>query len=226
MGLNYHVGRLIARIGFTLLPTYKIPKNNGNLLEYILKLPDIQKRIKTLVQIGGYDGDYEDPLKKALNKQIKAKIFIIEPQEKCVKVLEKKYKSNYNVRIVPVAISDINKKSFIYIPEKNEVSPIASLSKDHCKRFAIDNVREVPIVCMTLKTVLKKYKISKPEIFIIDAEGSEFVILNQIIKLKKPPFIIYFEHLHLTKSEKEKIRELFCSYIRVETDQDTLLIHK
>jgi len=226
MGLNYHVGRLITRLGFTLLPTYKIPKNNGNLLEYILKMPDTQKRIKTLIQIGGYDGDYEDPLKKALNKQNKAKIFIIEPQEKCVKVLEKKYRLNTNVKIIPVAISNINKKSFIFIPEKNEVSPIASLSKNHSKRFAIDNVKEVPVVCMTLKTVLKNYKIRNPEIFIIDAEGLESVILRQIIKLKKLPFIIYFEHLHLTKSEKEKIRELFSSYIRVETEQDTLLIRK
>ena len=227
MSINYIIGKILKKIGFTILPNYKLPENNGNLLQYTTDLLVSQGRIKTIVQIGGYDGEFEDNLKEIIkNTNNNIQIFIIEPQQKCVEKLKSKYKTKKEVTVIPVAISDQLGQAKMFIPRNTDTSPLASLHKMHLNRFNIKEYSEIIVKSITWNALKKTYNIPNPDLIVIDAEGSEQIILKQILNEKRKPLVIYFEHRHMTKAVKEEIRIKFSRWIRVETDQDTLLLKK
>jgi FkbM family methyltransferase len=75
---------------------------------------------------------------------------------------------------------------------------------------------ELNVKCLTLRSLLQKYDITEIGLFKVDAEGHDYVILNQLLELMKDGLKItneiLFEYNHLSnKFELDKTSDEICN---------------
>ena len=175
-----------------------------------------------LVVIGAHSGIW---LSSLLEKYKDQNTLLIEPVPYNIKLLKENTLKYKNVKIETSAVSrkTENKKFYFIKPEsikslgKHWASEIGSFDKKHIinhkkKRFNVSDsdIEEIKIQYLTFSDLLAKYDILSIDMLQIDAEGSEFEIMDSInykdIKINK----IFFESKHFdgTFNEGKKLDQI------------------
>ena len=174
-----------------------------------------------LVVLGAHIGIH---IKAEIEKLLPEKVLLVEPVPHNVGAIKENLKHLDNVIVEQVAISNKNEiKNFYFVKEKSIhklkkhwSSGIGSFNKQHIldhksKRFKVEeeDIEKVSINTIRFKDIVKKYQIKQINKLLIDVEGSEYEILNDIdfnsLNIKE----ILFEYKHFDGYKKtgQKLEE-------------------
>ena len=175
-----------------------------------------------LVVLGAHIGIH---IKGDIEKLSPEKVLLVEPVPHNFVAIKKNLIHLDNVIIEQVAISNKNEiKNFYFVKEKSIhklkkhwSSGIGSFNKQHIldhksKRFNVEeeDIEKVSINTIRFKDIVKKYQIKQINKLLIDVEGSEYEILNDIdfnsLNIKE----ILFEYKHFDGYKKtgQKLEEI------------------
>lgn len=65
-------------------------------------------------------------------------------------------------------------------------------------------IEHCEVRCVTVRELLASHSVSRVDVFLIDTEGYDAKVLDQIDLATDLPSVIIYEHLHLSPSEKER----------------------
>ena len=198
-----------------------------------------------LVVLGAHIGIH---IKGEIEKILPEKVLLVEPVPHNVVEIKKNLNNLKGIIIEQVALSDKNetrnfyfvKNTSIHKLKKHWSSGIGSFNKQHLldhksKRFKIEeeDIDKISIEAIRFKDLVDKYNINQIDKLLVDVEGSEFVILNDIdlssINIKK----IIFEYKHFdgyqtTGKKLEEILKKFeeNGYTTKKIDEENILATK
>ena len=198
-----------------------------------------------LVVIGAHIGIH---IKGEIEKILPEKVLLVEPVPHNVVEIKKNLNNLEGITIEQVALSDINEtKNFYFVKntsihklKKHWSSGIGSFNKQHLldhksKRFKIEeeDIDKISIEAIRFKDLVDKYNINQIDKLLVDVEGSEFAILNDIdlnsVNIKK----IIFEYKHFdgyqtTGKKLEEILKKFeeNGYTTKKIDEENILATK
>ena len=198
-----------------------------------------------LVVIGAHIGIH---IKGEIEKILPEKVLLVEPVPHNVVEIKKNLNNLEGITIEQVALSDKNetrnfyfvKNTSIHKLKKHWSSGIGSFNKQHLldhksKRFKIEkeDIDKISIEAIRFKDLVDKYNINQIDKLLVDVEGSEFAILNDIdlnsINIKK----IIFEYKHFdgyqtTGKKLEEILKKFeeNGYTTKKIDEENILATK
>ena len=167
-----------------------------------------------LIVLGAHIGIH---IKGEVEKLLPEKALLVEPVPHNVAAIKKNLIHLDNVIIEQVAISNKNEIKYFYFVKETSIhklkkhwsSGIGSFNKQHIfdhksKRFKIEeeDIEKVSINTIRFKDIVEKYQIKEIDKLLIDVEGSEYEILNDIdfnsVDIKK----ILFEYKHFDGYKK------------------------
>ena len=198
-----------------------------------------------LVVLGAHIGIH---IKGEIEKILPEKVLLVEPVPHNVVEIKKNLNNLEGITIEQVAISDKNetrnfyfvKNTSIHKLKKHWSSGIGSFNKQHLldhksKRFKIEeeDIDKISIEVIRFKDLADKYNINQIDKLLVDVEGSEFAILNDIdlnsINIKR----IIFEYKHFdgyqtTGKKLEEILKKFeeNGYTTKKIDEENILATK
>ena len=198
-----------------------------------------------LVVLGAHIGIH---IKGEIEKILPEKVLLVEPVPHNVVEIKKNLNNLEGITIEQVALSDKNEtKNFYFVKntsihklKKHWSSGIGSFNKQHLldhksKRFKIEeeDIDKISIEAIRFKDLVDKYNINQIDKLLVDVEGSEFAILNDIdlnsINIKK----IIFEYKHFdgyqtTGKKLEEILKKFeeNGYTTKKIDEENILATK
>ena len=193
-------------LSFFNLKLIKIGPNNFIIFENLIYRYYKHHQKLNFIQIGANDGKSNDPINLFVKKNKKnIKGYLFEPDPEYYKLLLKNYKNNENLKIFNLAIHNTLNKSKLYKvadPIKNKLPNflrgVGSFDKNHLSKssYKIDSkfIKEIEVECINLNHFILEEKINDIDLLIIDTEGYDFDILNNIDFQKIKPKIIRFEH--------------------------------
>ena len=198
-----------------------------------------------LVVLGAHIGIH---IKGEIEKILPEKVLLVEPVPHNVVEIKKNLNNLEGIIIEQFALSDKNetrnfyfvKNTSIHKLKKHWSSGIGSFNKQHLldhksKRFKIEeeDIDKISIEAIRFKDLVDKYNINQIDKLLVDVEGSEFAILNDIdlssINIKK----IIFEYKHFdgyqtTGKKLEEILKKFeeNGYTTKKIDEENILATK
>ena len=198
-----------------------------------------------LVVLGAHIGIH---IKGEIEKILPEKVLLVEPVPHNVVEIKKNLNNLEGITIEQVALSNKNetrnfyfvKNTSIHKLKKHWSSGIGSFNKQHLldhksKRFKIEeeDIDKISIETIRFKDLVDKYNINQIDKLLVDVEGSEFAILNDIdlssINIKK----IIFEYKHFdgyqtTGKKLEEILKKFeeNGYTTKKIDEENILATK
>ena len=198
-----------------------------------------------LVVLGAHIGIH---IKGEIEKILPEKVLLVEPVPHNVVEIKKNLNNLEGITIEQVALSDKNetrnfyfvKNTSIHKLKKHWSSGIGSFNKQHLldhksKRFKIEeeDIDKISIEAIRFKDLVDKYNINQIDKLLVDVEGSEFAILNDIdlssVNIKK----IIFEYKHFdgyqtTGKKLEEILKKFENngYTTKKIDEENILATK
>lgn len=172
----------------------------------------------SVVQVGANDGVTNDPVFRSIIKYASVAL-LIEPQEELIPSLRTSY-SEYsgNLIIENKAVSDkhghmdmytLSREAAISYSNKTGLNPtgIASFQKSHllkalvrhnvCNDMAEDMCIRCRVVeCEPLSSILMRHSLEDIDVLQIDAEGSDWIILKTLGRMRPPVINIEWAHLN------------------------------
>jgi hypothetical protein len=102
--INRIIGRFLTNRGYQIKRSERIAGDKLNLLElgFALISSQVDGPLR-VVQIGAYDGSYDDPLCGLMNGNVDA--LLVEPQKEVFDLLQRKYFSQKNIRCINKAVA-------------------------------------------------------------------------------------------------------------------------
>lgn len=203
-----------------------------HLNEYAKKEKDV-----FFIQIGSNDGFLGDPIYKYIRRD-KWRGVLIEPVEYLFRQLKKNYAPiNHDNRLnfEQIAVSDESgHKNFYYVKDftPSEALPVylnqqGSFNKAHLdavkEKFPAVDIGTVAVPCKTVDAIVEKYQPKRIDLIHIDTEGHDFAILQSINFLRLQPKMVYFEHRHMTRTQRDELIALLqpFGYKILEEEHDT-----
>lgn len=194
--------------------------NFWNLLFLVL---EEDGQIKYL-QIGANDGVLVDPMYEFVrrNHQLMSGL-LVEPVEIYFKKLKSNYDKFHNITAVQLAIHNIEKSMTIYVARESRngvqnisVAGMSSFDKNHLLEHASlaeAEIVEEQVQCSSVEELLREYRFMDINVLIIDTEGYDFAILDDLDLSRIVPKIVLFEHGlsagTMTSSELEVLCQKF-----------------
>ena len=166
------------------------------------------------VQIGAYDGRAGDPVRPLILNHPDWRGALIEPQTSAFAQLRQNYADvTCDLKFFNCAISTERGHLEMYEIEESEIArlklpswarEISSFSEAHVTRH-FPNVRTskrfVPV--MTLRDVIVDCKFTRVDLIVMDVEGHEFPILDDVDFETLRVRALVFEHKHMVENEYE-----------------------
>ena len=198
-----------------------------------------------LVVLGAHIGIH---IKGEIKKILPEKVLLVEPVPHNVVEIKKNLNNLEGIIIEQVALSNKNETRNFYFVKNTSItklkkhwsSGIGSFNKQHLldhksKRFKIEeeDIDTISLEVIRFKDLVDKYNIDQIDKLLVDVEGSEFAILNDIdlnsINIKK----IIFEYKHFdgyqtTGKKLEEILKKFeeNGYTTKKIDEENILATK
>jgi FkbM family methyltransferase len=165
------------------------------------------------VQIGANDGVIYDPINQFVNRHNWHGV-MVEPVAHYFNQLKRNYASNPNLIFENVAISNNNEvRDFYRVREDLDFLPewchgLGTFDLDVLltHKWAIPNLQDYvvteQVTCITLAELLHKHAIQHIDLLLIDTEGFDYQILQQLDFAQTRPDILLYEHQYISKQEK------------------------
>jgi FkbM family methyltransferase len=187
----------------------------------------------TIVQIGANDGTRFDPIHALLRNRYRWAALFVEPIPSVHKKLIQNYGNAHRFMFECAAVSDsAGNFNFYYLaPEARGAALqwheyfdlVGSLDRSHVvKALADEAVRlekfiiETQVPVITLQMLLEKWRIQRVDILVVDAEGYDWKIVSQAIKMGLRPEVILFEHSNLLPEVRKEVFSLLGSEYRID----------
>lgn len=190
--------------------------NNFN--DFINQVPFACSSNFFFIQIGGFDGVFDDPLHKMIIKHHWSGL-IVEPQPEAFCALQKNYANHPNITLIQAAISNNNEPIVLHrLSQKNLTEEwkncFATLLPDRgdIGKTPADQCEKIIVPGISLSTLLQQHQVKKIGLMQIDTEGYDYQILKSIDFTKLKPKIIHYEHRHLPSQEIELAQKLLKKY--------------
>lgn len=193
--------------------------------------------IRTVVQVGANDGVCDnDPLYSLIHR-FDFRAVLVEPQPGPAAKLRELHGGNALVSIAEVAISDQCGELQLWrvdLPEDDEASNsrITSMNPNHLKRFlkskgSRTGIAPLMVRAVTFPKLLEEFGISRPDLLIIDTEGMDRIVLDQVVIDESGPGVIVFETNNLKSDDLEHCwkRLKAQAYQFILTERDAICIH-
>ena len=198
-----------------------------------------------LVVLGAHIGIH---IKGEIEQILPEKVLLVEPVPHNVVEIKKNLNNFESIIIEQVALSDKNetrnfyfvKNTSIHKLKKHWSSGIGSFNKQHLldhksKRFKIEeeDIDKISIETIRFKDLVDKYNINQIDKLLVDVEGSEFAILNDIdlsaINIKK--IIFEYKHFDGYQTTGKKLKEILKKfeengYTTKKIDEENILATK
>ena len=198
-----------------------------------------------LVVLGAHIGIH---IKKEAQEILPEKILLVEPVPHNVKAIKNNLVNLDGIIIEQVALSNKNEsRNFYFVKEdsihklkKHWSSGIGSFNKQHIfdhksKRFKIEeeDIEKISIETIRFKDLVDKYNINQIDKLLVDVEGSEFAILNDIdlssVNIKK--IIFEYKHFDGYQTTGKKLKEILKKfeengYTTKKIDEENILATK
>jgi FkbM family methyltransferase len=170
----------------------------------------------TFVQIGAYDGIAGDPIRPIVLQNDSWWGVLVEPQSDAFARLRRNYVGQSSrLQFLNIAVSDTSgEKTIFCIPEEERkklglsewASEIASFSAAHLtKHFPHATLTARNVETVTFADVASRLPKAHVDVVVIDVEGHEHAIIENIdLERHRVKFIIY-EHKHLPDSDRSLI---------------------
>lgn len=135
-----------------------------------------------LLDIGANDGEtFSNSRALILNGWTGA---LVEPDPQPLYKLEKLYYHNPSIQIIDNAIDNYNNKTVIHCSgthlNMGDMGLLSTINEKEKERWHKETFTEVEVDVIDFKTLLDKTKLTKIDFISIDAEGSDYRILEQI----------------------------------------------
>lgn len=190
-----------------------------------------------ILQIGAMDGITSDPVYDYI-KTFQWEALLVEPITEHFNTLQENYKTLPRVRLVNVAIGEMNDTVTMHrIPThhvQNKDVPrwglgVASFYTDR-NALAFEDVKpfiiQESVTCVTLPTLLENHAVTRMDVLQIDAEGHDYSILKQLDFDRYHPLIIHLEIVNLPRSEQRACKALLDAhgYLHVKAGYNLLAV--
>ena len=198
-----------------------------------------------LVVLGAHIGIH---IKSEVQNVLPKNVLLVEPVPHNVEAIKKNLSNLNGINIEQVALSSTKEKRNFYFVKNTSInklkkhwsSGIGSFNKQHLlnhksKRFKIEaeDIEKISIEAIRFKDLVDKYNISQIDKLLIDVEGSEFAILDDIdlnsVNIKK----ILFEYKHFDgyRTTGKKLKEILKKfkkngYTTKKIDEENILATK
>lgn len=218
----------------------KVVDSSNSTLSFIAPTLIDRLSLTSFVQVGANDGEHGDPFETcAKNSELRG--ILVEPQPRACSKLRKKYIHNPNIIIEDSAIGNANGFLTLYQLDDDNHNPIAghqydlvtSSNQTHLnkmrKQMGVDMpIKKLQVPSLTWDALLQKHGFNNPDIVIVDIEGMDDQIVNQINLRDKAPTLIQFEHMHIPSDRLEACTErlMKSGYNFVASEYDVICIHK
>jgi len=177
-----------------------------------------------ILKIGANDGVKNDPIGDYLLNDRRYHGVLVEPVPYYARLLGDNFDTTARFSIEQVAVSHSSgQMRMYYIPENASdllgqyfdvaaTRPLASLERKHVLKHLAPEyhniVESVTVECLTVKELLRRNHIKHLDLLQIDAEGHDWIILQQFDFNVVRPKIVLFEHKHLNTEEQEAARNM------------------
>lgn len=180
-----------------------------------LKTLGTAERPVFFVNIGANDGLAGDPLREFVITR-RWRGILVEPVPFVFERLKKAYRGRPAIFCENAAIAETSGvKQFWYLRKNRVLDPgydqVGSLDRSRVEKLdqsiypGSDRFLECcNVPCMTLRDLLAKHLVSHVDVFLVDTEGHDAKIVDQIDLATSPPSVIIYEHRHLSSSEQER----------------------
>lgn len=216
--------KLVGLFGYKIISKDFIKNNrllNNNefiSLNEILNFLFVNKNINSLIQIGANDGLRFDYINKYIKKYL-PKTVLVEPVKDYFEDLKKNYKDFDNIIFENVAISVGNQIQYLYKVDKSKIDRydehIYGINSFDIKHLKIHGVKSSHIVKEKVHTENISNLINKHftslDLLLIDAEGYDGFILNDLFETSNFRPIIISEYVHINHDVFKKLTDLLDS---------------
>jgi len=177
-----------------------------------------------ILKIGANDGVKNDPIADYLLSDPRYHGVLVEPVPYYARLLADNFGLTARFSIEQVAVSQSSGQMKMYYIAENAsellrkyvdvpgLRGIASLDRNHVlKHVAPENhsiVESDTVECLTVKELLKRNDISHIDLLHVDAEGQDWIILQQFDFDVVRPKIVLFERKHLNRGDQEAARKM------------------
>ena len=155
----------------------------------------------SFLQIGAFDGINNDPLHNLIDTFNLSGI-LVEPQPKAFEALKSTYRNHRNLTFVQAAVSNRDEVRPFYT-SRHHPTQVASFDREHLIKRNVPphDIQELPMPCLTISSLLATHAAKSPDLIQIDTEGYDFEIIKTIDFLTVRPFVLRYEHEHLSKDD-------------------------
>lgn len=196
---------------YLLLPAFLHDTPTARMKQFFTEQPSI-----LFLQIGAYDGVAGDPIRPLLIDDERWRGILVEPQRKAFNQLLQNYSTiSDRLKFVNCAIGPAATEKELFFVSPHTVTEqrlpawfgeIASFSREHVERHAPNvPVASESIEVRTVDQVLAEANMDRLDAVVIDVEGYEAQIIENIdfdsLKVK----FLLFEHVHLSGSAKTSV---------------------
>ena len=150
-----------------------------------------------IIQIGCNDCIGDDAYKLVIhNEKLVKKLLVIDALPKCVDAAKKAYSFlGERLTAVSCAVGMENKITNFFFPENDEMSPHASLRREHLPHCLHTLVNRISVPVLDINDVLRSFNDDVDWLF-IDTEGFDALILLHLDLERYSPKNIYYEFAH------------------------------
>jgi FkbM family methyltransferase len=226
----------LKKTGYELIEKQqRLPPPTFDKVKLVLALFSITQPDSTFVQIGAYDGQTVDPVNDYVLTG-KMKCLMVEPIEASFQKLRSFYDGMPNVNLIQAAIGHSDGSAIMFKVKQASQSysvprgGLSSFDKAHLLRHKIkeQDIEQVQVPCLTLKTLLAKFQLTKVNILQIDTEGFDAEIVKMALALEQTPDCINFENSNLSLESKTEIYDLLTKsgYVHSSDTYNSLAMHQ
>jgi FkbM family methyltransferase len=220
---------ILARAGYRVQGTRFIPrqmlhKQNLRVVQFddvvCRRLFEVGSNF-TFIQVGAFDGEYGDPLRKYI-RSYPWRGIMVEPQARAAKKLRDLYKDNDRILVWQAAVDEQERRKIFYTVDPKCTEPwaggLASFHReiilkeaDHIPGLE-SMIREEIVDCITFDAILAKLPSGGLDLLQIDAEGADGHILGLFPFQRIRPSIVNWEVRHLSIRQQEDCLELLAGF--------------
>ena len=183
-------------------------------------------RACTVLQIGVFDGQANDPVRGLLTRYPWRGV-LVEPQPAPFAALEDLHRQNERVQVFNIAVGAEDGKRALYMLEAADdlpswVGQVSSFDRAHVEAHQTSlpgvalgvRVIAIEVPTWTFATLLSRAAIDGVDVLQIDVEGYDYEILRLFDVGRRLPAIINYEHVHLSRSDRNAAADLLigCGY--------------
>ncbi len=175
------------------------------------------------VQIGAFDGVTADPLHELVRRHHWRGV-LVEPQAEAFESLKRNYRGQPGLSFFNVAIGPRDGEVTLFT-RAGGLAQVASVDRHLVVKPGRRRVEARRVPCWTVARLLKEAAApATVDLLLIDAEGLDYRIIRSIDFGAVRPAIIHYEHMILSRRDRNACLELLAAhgYRFILGDQDTI----